>query len=132
MDDFSRFTWIFLMRHKSETQHLLQHFFAYVKTQFNTHVQQFCFDNGAEFLSLRNFFQDQGVIFQHSCVYTPQQNSVVERKHRHLLEVARALRFQSHLPLQFWGECLLTAAYTINRLPTLLLHKKTHFEVLDN
>ncbi|KAK9923369.1 hypothetical protein M0R45_031791 [Rubus argutus] len=130
VDDFSRFTWVFLMRHKSEAQTLLRQFFNYVATQFNTKDQQFRSDNGAEFLSLQKFFLEQGVIFQRSSVYTPQQNGVVERKHRHILETARALRFQSHLPISFWGECVLTAVYNINRLPTLLLNKKTPFEVL--
>ena len=40
------------------------------------------------------------------------------------------LRFQSHLPITFWGECILTTIHIINRLPTLLLHKKTSFEIL--
>ncbi|PRQ29155.1 putative RNA-directed DNA polymerase [Rosa chinensis] len=87
-------------------------------------------DNGAEFISMRSFFNDLGIVFQHSCTSTPQKNGVVERKHRHLLNVARALRFQAHLPLTFWGECVQTAAYIINRLPTLLLSKCLPFEVL--
>lgn len=79
---------------------------------------------------MRCFYQQNGILFQHSCVDTPQQNGVVERKHRHLLEVARALRFQSGLPIHFWGEFVLTAAYLINHTPTPLLSSKSPYELL--
>ena len=69
------------------------------------------------------WYHKRGIIHQTSCVQTPQQNDIVERKHRHLLEITRALSFQANLPLKFWGDCILCAAYIINRL---LLSRLNH------
>jgi len=132
MDDFTRCTWIFLMQHKSETQNLLKSFVVFAQTQFHANIKTIRVDNGSEFFSMREFFQNHGIAYQRTCVYTPQQNGVVERKHRHILTVARALLFQSHLPLIFWGDCVLTVVYLINRLPSLLLSNKSPFEFLYN
>ena len=118
------------MKYKDEAQPLIKHFFSYVSTQFESHIKIFRSDNGGEFLSLQSFFKDNGVLFQYSCVYTPQQNGVVERKHRHILQVARALKIQAQLPNQFWGECALTAVHIINCLPSPILSFKTPFERL--
>lgn len=79
-----------------------------------------------------HFFNDHGTYFQHSCTNTPQQNGVVERKHRHLLNVGRALRFQANIPLTFWGESIQTACYLINRLPTPLLSRTTPYKLLHH
>ena len=61
---------------------------------------------------------------------TPQQNRRVKRKHRPILDVARALRFQGNLPIKFWGECVFIAGYLINRAPSLILKAKTPYEIL--
>lgn len=72
----------------------------------------------AKELQLTNFLQAKGAVHQFSCPHRPQQNFVIERKHQHLLNVARALLFQSKVPLRFWGECVSTSAYLINIIPS--------------
>ncbi|KAF7132885.1 hypothetical protein RHSIM_Rhsim09G0014100 [Rhododendron simsii] len=130
VDDFTRYTWIHLMSFKSETQGIMQSFISWVKTQFNCHIKTLRSDNGSEFLSMKHFLDTKGIVFHHSCTSTPQQNGVVERKHRHLLNVGRALRFQANLPLTFWGESVQTACYLINCLPTPLLPYQSPYQKL--
>ena len=131
VDDFSRAVWIYLLIDKREVSKTLLNFFALVERQYNKQVKMFRSDNGTEFNCMKNYFLDHGIVFQTSCTGTPQQNGRVERKHRHILNVARALRFQGNLPIEFWGECVLTAGYLINRTPSVVLNGKTPYEVLN-
>ena len=100
-----------------------------VSAQFNGKIKVFRSDNAKE-LALIDFFNNEGVIHQFSCVERPQQNSVVERKHQHLLNVARALFFQSKVPTSFWSECVSCATFLINRTPSKLLKFLTPYEKL--
>ena len=67
-----------------------------IKNQFDKTVKIFRSNNGTEFVNqnMDKFCKDNGIHQQTSCAYTPQQNGLAERKHRHLLNVARALMFQ--------------------------------------
>ena len=91
-------------------------FHSMIQTQFHTKIQILCTDNITEYFnhSLSTYLQENGIIHQSSYVDTPQQNRVAEWKNRHILEVARALLFNSHVPSQFWGDSILTTTYLIN------------------
>ncbi|KAM2822749.1 hypothetical protein COP1_038684 [Malus domestica] len=80
---------VFPMKHKSEVPTKFNIFHQYVATQFDKKIQTLRSDNGEEYVNhvLHNYLQEHGIVHQTTCAYTSQQNSVAERKNRHLLEV---------------------------------------------
>ncbi|GJV18627.1 putative RNA-directed DNA polymerase [Tanacetum coccineum] len=134
VDDFSRAVWVFLLKHKSEASQYLKNFHKMIEVQFEKQIKRVRCDNGGEFTSndMLEFYNEKGILLETTCPYTPQQNGVVERKHRHLLETARALRIGVNIPKRFWGECILTATHVINRLPSKVIKNKTPFELIWN
>ena len=54
----------------------------------------------------------------------------MERRHRHILETARTIRFQGHLPIRFWGHYVETIVHIINRVPSVVLNQKSPYEML--
>ncbi|RDY12088.1 hypothetical protein CR513_03165, partial [Mucuna pruriens] len=112
------------MKHKYEVYQIFVDFFCLVKNQFNKYIKRLRSDNDTEFVNLEfsKFLKDNDAVLELTCVNTPQQNRVVERKNRHLLEVARALLFQMFVLDVYWGEAILTATYLINRLLTRVLN----------
>ena len=97
--------------------------------QFETTIKIIRSDNETEFF-MTNFFVNKGIVHQTLCVNTPQQNGIVERKHGHLLNVARALMIQSHLPKIYWSYFVIHVAYIITMLPTPVLNYSSPHEML--
>ena len=91
-DDATRATWVYLMKSKYEVRPLFSSFHSMVLTQFGCKIKSVITDNAMEF-NVPDFYSSNGILHQHSCAYTPQQNSVVERKHQHLLSITRAFHF---------------------------------------
>ncbi|KAJ9544353.1 hypothetical protein OSB04_024060 [Centaurea solstitialis] len=124
VDDYTRYTWVFLMKHRSDFFLVYSNFRALIQTQHSVVIKCFRCDLEGEY-TFNDFTQllaSDGTIHQSSCTDTPQQNGVAERKHRHLVETA--------LPSVFWGEALLTATYLINRIPTAHNSSLSPFEKL--
>ncbi|GJX89107.1 putative RNA-directed DNA polymerase [Tanacetum coccineum] len=132
VDDFSRAVWTYLLKTKDEVFEHIVSFINLIHNQFNIKIKTFRSDNGTEFVNKKMFslFADLGIIHQTSCPHTPQQNGIAERKHRHLLNVARSLMFQGGIPLNFWSDCILTAVFLINRLPSSVLSGRSPYELL--
>lgn len=103
-----------------------------IKTQFNTVFKVVRSDNGTESFNKQchDLFDTYGIVHQSSCVYASQQNGIVERKHRHILNVARELKFQANIPATYWGECIQGAVYLLNKLLTQILKGHYPYELL--
>lgn len=103
VDDYSHSTWVYLLKHKSDPSSSLITFYKLVETQFENKVKRIRSDNRGEFVSnnMLKFYEEHDIVLETLWVHTPQQNRVVERKHRHLLEIARALHFQASVPIKF-------------------------------
>ncbi|GAU31058.1 hypothetical protein TSUD_214940 [Trifolium subterraneum] len=128
-DDHSRYIWVIMLKTKHEVPAYIQGFVNMVKTQFGKLVKAIRTNNGPEFM-LQSFYHEKGILHQKRCVSTPQQNARVERRHQHILNISRALMFQSGLPKVYWSHAIQHAVFFINRTPTKLLADKSPFEIL--
>ncbi|KAJ0713791.1 putative RNA-directed DNA polymerase [Helianthus annuus] len=132
-DDYSRFSWVSFMAHKSETPGILKDLLTMLENLYTLKVKRIRSDNGTEFKNqvMDEFCTSKGILHEYSSRYTPQQNGVAERKNRTIIETARTMLVESELPIQFWGEAVSAACYTLNRVLTVKRHGKTCFELLQ-
>ncbi len=103
IDHFTRFTWLFPIKHKSQVLATFKHFTATMENLLNTRVKVLRTDCGGEYTNtpFESFCSSHGILLQFSCPHSPQQNGIVERKHRHIVETALTLISESSLPLQY-------------------------------
>ena len=99
-------------------------FFAEIHTQFHVSIQNLRSNNAKEYMSeqFQSSMLQNSILHQTSCVNTPSQNGVAERKNRHLLETARALLFQIHVPKHFLADVVSIACFFINRMSSSVLN----------
>lgn len=75
----------------------------YIKNHFSVVLKFIQSDNGRKFLSheWKRIFSENEIVYQRTTTYSPQQNGIVERKQRHLLDTIRAVRIHANLPKDF-------------------------------
>ena len=129
-DDFSRYGYLYLMRHKSESFERFKEFKAEVENQLNKSIKALRSDRGGEYLSLEfiAYLKECGIVSQLTPPGTPQWNGVSERRNRTLLDMVRSMMSNATLPKSFWGHALETAARTINMVPSKSV-EKTPYEL---
>jgi histone deacetylase 1/2 len=130
VDAYSRYTWIFPLKRKSDTTSTFIQFQSMAELQLSCKLKAVQTDGGGEFKPLTPHFNKLGILHRLSCPHTHHQQGSVERKHRHVVDTGLSLLAQAHMPMEFWDHAFLTAAYLINRLPTSVLnHDSPYFKL---
>ncbi|KAK8670607.1 hypothetical protein V6N13_037225 [Hibiscus sabdariffa] len=127
-DDFSRYGYIYLMRHKSEALEKFKEFKNEVQNQHGKSIKALRSDRGGEYLSqdFDELLKECGIVSQLTPPGTPQWNGVSERRNRTLLDMVRSMMSHTDIPTSFWGYALETAAFTLNRVPSKSVQKTPH------
>ena len=127
VDDYSRYTWVYFFKHKSETQENFIDFAKEVQHQYSLPILAIRSDNGSEFknYTLNDFLSDEGIRHQYSAAYTPQQNGVAKRKNQTRMDMARTMLAEHKSPYNFWAEAISTACHSANRLYLRKILNKT-------
>ena len=131
VDEFTRYTWVYFLYTKSETAFILIEHVKKLDKLVQDSIKIIRSDNGTEFRNstMEEFCKETGIKQEFSAPGTPQQNGVVERKNRTLIEAARTMLEEAKLPTYFWAEAVQAACFTQNA--TLInKHGKTPFEMV--
>ncbi|GJU25250.1 retrovirus-related pol polyprotein from transposon TNT 1-94 [Tanacetum coccineum] len=134
VDDYSRFTWVKFLASKDEAPDFIIKFLKMIQVRLNATVRNIRTDNGTEFVNqtLHSYYESVGISHETSVARTPQQNGVVERRNRTLVEAARTMLIYAKALLFLWAEAVATACYTQNRSIIRRRHGKTPYELLHD
>nr|GFA85543.1 retrovirus-related Pol polyprotein from transposon TNT 1-94 [Tanacetum cinerariifolium] len=134
VDDYSRYTWTHFLRSKDETPEVFIEFLRLVQRGLQAQVRVVRTDKGTEFLNqtLHAYFAAEGIQHQTSVARTPEQNGVVERRNRTLVEAARTMLSAAKVPLFFWAEAIATTCFTQNRSLVIPSHEKTPYHIIND
>nr|GEZ06298.1 retrovirus-related Pol polyprotein from transposon TNT 1-94 [Tanacetum cinerariifolium] len=134
VDDYSRFTWVKCLRLKDTTPDFIIKFLKMIQVRLKMPVQRIRIDNGTEFVNqtLREYYEQVGISHETYVACSPQQNDIVKRRNRTLIEAARTMLIYAKAPLFLWAKAVTTACYTQNWSIVRLRHRKTPYELLHN
>ncbi|XP_074353045.1 uncharacterized protein LOC141692213 [Apium graveolens] len=131
IDDFSHRTWVYFLNKKSEAFELFKRFKVMVEKMSGCQIKALRSDNGGEFTSkqFNSFCEEHGIRRFLTTPYSPQQNGIVERKNRTIMDMVRSMLKNKEMPKEFWAEAVQCAVYIQNRSIHSMLGNKTPQEM---
>nr|GEU80705.1 retrovirus-related Pol polyprotein from transposon TNT 1-94 [Tanacetum cinerariifolium] len=130
IDDYSRMSWVYFLKNKSEAFNYFKKFKSYVEKQSGRNIKVIQTDRGGEFMSAEfiTFCEEYGIHKELTAPYTPQQNSAAERKNRAIVEMARSMMNAKGVPKTFWAEAVATSVYLLIISPTKAVYNRTPYK----
>ncbi|GJU58360.1 retrovirus-related pol polyprotein from transposon TNT 1-94 [Tanacetum coccineum] len=124
-DDYSRYGYVYLLKHKHEVFETFKVFKNEVENQLGKTIKAIRSDRGGEYISqeFKDYLKANGIVQQLTPPYTPQHNGVSERRNRTLLDMVRSMMNLTTLPLSFWDYALESATRILNMVPTKKVDK---------
>ncbi|KAK0591398.1 hypothetical protein LWI29_001105 [Acer saccharum] len=130
VDYFSKYTWLYPLKRKSDVPLVFKWFKALVEKFFNTKIKTVYSDGSGEAQSLGRDLQGLGIHYLKSPPHTPEHVGTAERKHRHVVETALTMLHHASVPLKFWSLAFQAAVYLINRMPSKTLQNSSPYSIL--
>ncbi|GJZ13805.1 retrotransposon protein, putative, ty1-copia subclass [Tanacetum coccineum] len=129
-DEFSRYGYVYLLKHKHEVFETFKVFQKEIKNQLGKTIKSLCSDRRGEYISQEflDHLKEHEIIAHHTPPYTPQHDGVFERRNRTLLDMVRSMMSQTTLLKSFWNYALEFAARILNMVPIKKV-EKTPYEV---
>eukprot|EP00253_Pinus_taeda_P012844 PITA_12844 len=126
IDDYTRKTWVYMLKQKSEVFEKFHHFKTLFEKQCGHYIKVLRTDRGGEYIykDFLCFCIENGIQKQFTTRYTPQQNGVAERKNRTILDMVKSMLKSKQLPHEYSAEAITCAVYILNRCPTKVVMKK--------
>jgi len=133
VDDHSRWMNVSMLKSKDQAVDVFVKYKAEVQNQTGEKIKVLRSDRGGEFLSklFAGICEEAGIKRQMTAPYSPQQDGVVERRNRSVMEMARSMLKSMKIPGKFWGEAVRHAVYLLNILPTRPMGEQTPFEAMN-
>lgn len=130
VDVYSKYTWIYFLPKKSDATKTFAEFQLLAQKQLGHTLKVVQSNGGGEFQFLSTYLSQRSVVHRIKCPNTSQQNGIVERTHRHIVELDLTLLAQAFVPLHYWTEAFFSAVFLINWLPSTPLAKCSSHELL--
>ena len=122
---YTKYIQFFPLVAKSDVFIIFHQFQTQVERQFSLKIKSVQTNQGDKYRKLNTFFKSIGIHHCLTCPYTYEQNDMVERRHRHIIETGLTLLGQCKAPLKFWCYAFETSIYLINHMPTSILNQVT-------